>query len=93
VASIQLLGNQPNPFERQTTIALALPEPAPVTLEVIDPAGRRVALLHQGPLSAGEHHFTWNGFRGDGRSAGSGVYFARVRAGERVDAIRMLRLQ
>lgn len=93
VARVRLLGSRPNPFEHQTTIALTLPEPAPVSLEVIDPAGRRIALLHQGPLGAGEHRFSWDGRRTDGSRAGSGVYFARVRAGERTDAIRMLRLQ
>lgn len=90
---VRLLGNRPNPFERQTTIALALPEAAAVTLEVIDPAGRSIALLQRGPLSAGEHRFTWDGEGTDGARMGSGVFFARVRAGGRTDAIRMLRLQ
>jgi len=50
-------------------------------------------VLHQGPLGAGEHRFTWDGLLRDGTSAGSGVYFARLRAGARTDAIRMLRLR
>jgi hypothetical protein len=90
---VRLLGNRPNPFERQTTIALALPEAAAITLDVVDPAGRSIALLHRGPLSAGEHRFTWDGQGADGRGTGSGVFFARVRAGDLTDAIRMLRLQ
>jgi hypothetical protein len=90
---VRLLGNRPNPFEHQTTIALALPEAAPVTLDVIDPAGRSIALLHQGPLRAGEHRFTWDGQGTDGSRTRSGVFFARVRVGGLTDAIRMLRLQ
>lgn len=90
---VRLLGSRPNPFERQTTIALALPLAASVTLDVVDPAGRSIALLHQGPLGTGEHRFTWDGQGDDGGRAGSGVFFARVRAGDLTDAIRMLRLQ
>jgi hypothetical protein len=88
-----LLGNRPNPFEGATTISLELPSSADVDLRIVDPAGRSLTVLHQGPLGAGEHRFTWDGLLRDGTSAGSGVYFARLRAGARTDAIRMLRLR
>lgn len=79
-----VLHASPNPFTGTTTLALALPEPAPVTLAVYDVAGRLVRRLDHGVLAAGTHVIRWDGRDGDGLAAGSGVYFLRVTAGDRV---------
>ncbi len=65
--------------------ALALPEPAAVTVEVFDAAGRRVRVLLGGEaLAAGTHAVRWDGRDGAGRAAAPGLYFATARAfGER----------
>jgi len=88
-----LQGNQPNPFADATLISFALEAPADVRLEVIDPSGRRVALLQDGSLTAGQHHISWDGNRLDGSRAPSGVYFYRLEAGGVQEAMRMLRLR
>jgi hypothetical protein len=85
---VLLLDGRPNPFAHATTISLSLPEAGDVDLEVFDPAGRSVAVLHHGALPAGEHRFEWSGGR-----TGSGVYFARLRAGQLTGAVRLLRLR
>jgi hypothetical protein len=62
----------PNPFRERTRLAVTLDTPGPLTAEVFDAVGRRVALLHDGPLAAGPHVFDV-----EGTSLPSGVYVAR----------------
>lgn len=63
----------PNPFNPATVLRFSLAAGGPARLEVFDLAGRRVAVLHDGPLPAGRHEFAWQP-----RELGSGVYLARV---------------
>ncbi len=75
----------PNPCNPRTTVQLDLPPGGSGACEVavFDVRGRRVALLHQGPLAgAGPHGFSWDGCDDRGRPLASGVYLARVRLGQ-----------
>jgi hypothetical protein len=56
-------------------------------------AGRAVARLADGPLSAGSHVIPWSGLRSAGTTAGSGVYFARLRTRDGEATVRVLALQ
>jgi hypothetical protein len=69
----QLKQNYPNPFNPTTTIEFVLPLAGPTELAIYDLAGRRVALLFEGPLPAGEHQVTF-----DGEQLASGLYFYRL---------------
>ena len=75
----------PNPFTDRTRVTFALPAPAAVTVEVFDAVGRRVAVLAQGDLAAGEHDAV---FDADGLPAG--VYLVRVAAADRVATVSVL---
>jgi hypothetical protein len=75
----------PNPFNPTTTLRFSLPEAGPVRLQVVDLAGRRVAVLRDGPLAAGFHAVTWQP-----RALASGVYLARLEAGSRTATTRLL---
>jgi phosphatidylserine/phosphatidylglycerophosphate/cardiolipin synthase-like enzyme len=68
--------NYPNPFNPSTTITIALAEKAHVLLRVYDLLGREVAMLYDGPLSAGTASF-----RFDARGLASGAYLVRMQAG------------
>jgi hypothetical protein len=92
-STVALLGNQPNPFSRQTLISFSLSRPEKVELDVIDPNGRRVAVLLNGTMPAGVHEVAWDGTALDGTRAASGVYFYRLNAGGLTEAMRMLRLR
>lgn len=63
----------PNPFNPSTFLRFSLAVAGSARLEVFDLRGRRVAMLHDGPLPAGRHGFAWQP-----RNLGSGVYLARV---------------
>jgi plastocyanin len=71
----------PNPARGPLAFAIALPRTGPVTLSVLDLAGRRVALLESGVLTAGEHPFRWDARSDDGRLVQSGRYFIRLESG------------
>ncbi|MBN1826386.1 MAG: SBBP repeat-containing protein [Candidatus Eisenbacteria bacterium] len=76
--------NAPNPFNPLTVFSYSLAEPARVRLDLYDAAGRRVTGLDEGFRDAGTHHAEWSGKDGAGREVPSGVYYARLKAGEKV---------
>ncbi|HEX5133479.1 MAG TPA: FlgD immunoglobulin-like domain containing protein [Candidatus Krumholzibacteria bacterium] len=85
--------NAPNPFNPSTTIAFELRKSAWARLDVFDVGGRRVRTLVNGDLPAGRHEVVWDGRDGAGRSAASGIYFYRLRAGDRTETRRMVQLK
>ena len=71
--------NAPNPFSVRTRIRFGLPRSEPVTLEVYNVLGERVASLLKGaPLPPGYHTVLWDGTNGAGKMNASGVYFYRM---------------
>jgi hypothetical protein len=76
----RLIGAQPNPFNPKTTIRFALEEAGPARLTVHDLSGRKVALLQEGSLAAGQHERQWDGRDDAGRRMASGVYFLHFEA-------------
>jgi hypothetical protein len=57
-----------------------LPAASQTRLRLYDVTGRLVATLVDGPLPAGRHHAVWSGHDRSGRTAATGVYFARLEA-------------
>lgn len=79
----------PNPFNPSVTLPVELARPAEdLRLEIVDLAGRRLALLHEGPLAAGRHEFRWR----DDRSA-SGLRLVVLETESRREARRLLLLR
>jgi hypothetical protein len=85
--------NMPNPFNPKTTIAFSLTTPSDVVLEIFDVAGRKVATLVDERLPAGPYNAEWTGFSDGGERVASGVYFYRLRAGERETSRKMVLLK
>jgi hypothetical protein len=65
----------PNPARGVVSIAYDLPQAGPVTVEVFDVLGRRVALLEELEKPAGMHEVRW-----DASAVAAGVYVVSVRA-------------
>ena len=76
-AAFALAPNAPNPFNPFTLIRYELPEACDVRLEILDLAGRRLAMLVDGPQAAGYRAVRW-----DARGAAAGVYLCRLVAGD-----------
>jgi len=90
---LRLLGPVPNPFNPQTTLRFVLPVAGQVRLSIFDVAGHRVATLVDSYLEGGEHQVVWRATDDSGRRVASGVYVARLAAGERVESVRMVVLE
>lgn len=88
---LYLAPSRPNPVAGAVEISFRLPESGPVRLVITDVAGRQVAVLHDGPIEAGEHTVRWNGLADAGRTAPSGVYFYTLTAGSRTITQRLVR--
>jgi hypothetical protein len=72
------LRNAPNPIrEHGTDISFYLPKRSEVKLAIFDVTGAQVARLTQGSREAGWHHIAWGA-----QGLESGMYFARLDAGE-----------
>lgn len=83
-AALRLGAPYPNPFNPSVRIPFGLERPGPVLVEVLDAAGRRVAVVARGAWPAGEHTVVWQGRDDAGRPAPSGVYLVRLRRGDEV---------
>ncbi len=88
-----LRGNQPNPFNPTTVISYDLPEPADVRLAVYSVDGRCVAVLEEGRVPGGHRSTAWQGRDTAGNELPSGVYFARLEAGEETAVHKMVLLK
>jgi len=81
-SALTLLGAAPNPTRSTSTISFTLAADAPVRCEILAADGRLIRRLADGrTFAAGFHRLPWDGTTDHGARAGSGLYFARVRAG------------
>jgi hypothetical protein len=71
------LDARPNPFLGRLSLGIDVARGGSSRLAVYDAAGRRAAVLHDGPLATGARRFEWDGRDDAGRRLGAGVYFVR----------------
>lgn len=83
----------PNPFRSRTRIDWTLAARAPIELDVIDLAGRRVRRLDAATREAGRHAVEWNGRDDGGATVRSGVYFVRLSAAGQTTYRRVVALR
>ncbi len=87
-SEFSLEANYPNPFNAGTTIVYRLAREGKVELSVYDLLGRKVRTLVRARKKAGRHVV-----RFDAGDLPSGVYFYRLRAGDRVQTRKMILLR
>jgi hypothetical protein len=75
----------PNPFNPSTVIRFSLPHIEQAKLTIYDVTGRQVKVLTNEVLNAGEHRVTF-----DGSTLSSGVYFARLESGYRMQTEKLV---
>jgi hypothetical protein len=84
----------PNPMLSAGHLSFTLPQPGAARVQILDAQGRRVrTLLDRADLQAGTHSVRFDGRDDAGGSLAPGVYFYRVRAGDRVATGRFLLLR
>ncbi|UCC79596.1 MAG: T9SS type A sorting domain-containing protein [Candidatus Zixiibacteriota bacterium] len=85
---IVLLQNYPNPFNAATNIEFILSGRSYLSITIYNILGQEVANLYSGIKPPGVHTLTWNA--GD---YPSGVYFARLEAGNITKSMKMILLK
>ena len=73
----------PNPAPDNVGIHFGLPTTGSVSIMVFDIQGRRVRQVWRGVEPAGYHKAVWNGRSDTGDIVASGIYFIRLKVGER----------
>jgi len=78
----------PNPFNPSTSMSIFVPADGTVNLSVYNVMGQKVATLHSGNMSAGNHSVTWNA-----SDMTSGMYFVRAesQAGVAVQKVMLMK--
>ncbi|MCA9727263.1 MAG: hypothetical protein KC729_06235, partial [Candidatus Eisenbacteria bacterium] len=92
----QIMAASPNPFSPSTVLSFALSNGAarePISLVVVDAAGRQVRQLVDGSLDAGWHQMAWDGRDDAGRTTPSGLYFAVLRSADGSSSSKLTRLE
>jgi PKD repeat protein len=80
-----LYPNYPNPFNPSTTIEYDLPQPSHIELKVYDVLGNEVQTLVSGKRAAGRYRVQF-----DSNGVPGGLYFYRLRTGEKVEVKKMM---
>lgn len=83
-----LLQNYPNPFNSSTTLEFYLPGDSEIKLSIFNLLGQQIAVLYDGFIVAGENRVSW-----DASAYPSGIYFARLRAGGKINTRKMIFLK
>jgi Ca-activated chloride channel homolog len=88
-----ILGNYPNPFNPTTTISFYLSSIAGLEktklIKIFNSLGQLVAVIDISHLAHGSHQIVFNGQDFFGNTLPSGLYFARLVAGNEISTIRM----
>ena len=85
--------NYPNPFNPTTTISYSLSEQSTAKLTIFDIQGREVRTLQDVERPPGNYEVQWNGMDRSGNPVSTGVYFARMQAGDYSKTIKMVYLK
>ena len=85
--------NSPNPFSVKTRIEYHINKGSDVRLSIYTPTGRFVADLVDEYVEPGTHWVIWDGRDGIGRDMGSGIYYYRLVAGEKLSTGKMILLR
>jgi hypothetical protein len=90
ITAVPKLTNYPNPFSGQTRINFELDKSAHVKLDVYNSKGQKVRNLSNGICAGGLNEFAWDTKDDKGRSCASGVYYLRMKSGDKISKHKLL---
>ncbi len=85
IDNITLDQNYPNPFNHKTKLFLSLNSDQKINLSIYNSFGRKIQILVNNKLVAGNYSFGWNGSK-----FSSGIYFARLETNKSIEVIKMI---
>jgi len=92
-AKFGLSQNYPNPFNPETTIEYDIEKDCDVTLKIYNLAGQLVKTLVNEYQTSGHYTIIWYGDTDAGGEIASGVYFYRIKAGDKAAIKKMVVLK
>lgn len=87
------LGNYPNPFNPITEISFSLPQTGEIELTIYNIKGQKVKTLYSGTAEEGKHSMIWKGKDANDKSVSSGLYFYKLKIGNKVLTRKMLMIK
>jgi len=78
--ALNIIPNQPLPFEPVTSIQFVLPEARRTRIQMLDMAGNPLRTLVDEKLSGGKHTIAWDGADNNGHQLSGGIYLCRIDA-------------
>jgi len=87
-----LMQNYPNPFNPETTIRYLLDNPTAkqTELTIYNSLGQKVRTLVSAKQPAGSYEVIWNGRDDNGREVASGIYYYRLKSGNKLFTQKMI---
>ncbi len=82
------INNYPNPFNPATTISFSIPEESHAEISIYNIKGQKIKQLHSDQLSADRHSVVWDGRDDSGKPVSSGVYFYKLEANGKTEAVK-----
>ena len=82
--------NYPNPFNSETNIGFTLKKNNQINVSVFNLLGKKVEILVNQEMPAGNHYVQWNGQDDSGTPVTSGIYYYRLEAGTFSSTRKML---
>ncbi|MCK9557276.1 MAG: CapA family protein [Candidatus Cloacimonadaceae bacterium] len=83
----------PNPFRAETTICIETTAKSPISVKIYNIKGQLVRSLQDDVPGYSKHSLTWDSKDSNGQSVASGLYFFKVRCGERVSMRKAILLK
>lgn len=93
VKKFTLFQNYPNPFNPVTKISFYVDQPGKVNLEIFNILGQRVKVLVNGERNVGLYEINWDATNDVGHKVPSGIYFYRLKAGQKTAIRKMMLLK
>jgi hypothetical protein len=84
--------NFPNPFNPSTTLPVAVPHAAEISVKVYNILGEEVRTVFAGQAEAGRHWIVWDGKNDAGAPVATGVYLARLTTDAGVSMVKKMLL-
>jgi hypothetical protein len=81
----KIISCYPNPFNSSTMIWYSLFEASDVAISIFNILGQRIVTLNEGIQQGGDHNVVW-----DASAFPSGVYFARLEAGDTPKSVKIV---
>ena len=88
-----LISAYPNPFNPSTSISYTLPTNSEVKLKLYDILGNEVITLVNEEKMKGTHKAIWNGKNSAGSNVSTGIYIARLYAGNQFKNLKLMLLK